>query len=75
LSRPSDSDAWVRSPEPSAARDDIKADQFTARLTIDVTAELRGHNKGVALRYSLTVAEILRDLLADKFPDNVGGIV
>jgi hypothetical protein len=47
--RPSDPDTWVRAPEPSAAQNGAKADLFTARLTIDVTPELRGRIKVAAL--------------------------
>jgi hypothetical protein len=71
--RPSDPDAWVRAPEPGAARNGTKADLFTARLTIDVTPELRGRIKITAFRRGITVAEMLRDLLKREFPENPGG--
>ena len=51
-----------------------KGDIFTARLTIDVTPELRGRIKVVAFQRGLTVADMLRDLLAREFPDNAGDI-
>jgi hypothetical protein len=70
--RPSDPDAWVRAPEPASV-DRAKADGFTARLTIDVTPELRGRIKIVAFRRGVTVADMLRDLLAREFPDDDGG--
>ena len=70
--RPSDPDAWVRKPEPTAANG-TKADGFTARLTIDVTPELRGRIKVEAFRRGMTVAEMLRELLGREFPDNAGG--
>jgi hypothetical protein len=69
VTRPSDPDRWIRTPEPTGA----KADLFTARLTIDVTPELRGRIKIVAFRRGITVAEMLRDLLTREFPDNPGG--
>ena len=73
VSRPSDPDTWVRAPEPSAAQNGAKADLFTARLTIDVTPELRGRVKVAAFRRGITVAEMLRDLLTREFPENPGG--
>lgn len=69
-SRPGDPESWVRAPDRSADRGSV--DEFTARLTIDVTPELRGRIKVVAFRRGLTVAEMLRALLASEFPD--GGI-
>ncbi len=73
VSRPSDPDTWVRAPEPSAAQNGAKADLFTARLTTDVTPELRGRIKVAAFRRGITVAEMLRDLLTREFPDDRGG--
>jgi hypothetical protein len=70
--RPSDPDTWVRAPEP-ASIDRDKADRLTARLTIDITPELRGRIKIVAFRRGVTVADMLRDLLARDFPDDNGG--
>ena len=64
--------AWVRTPEPSAARAGT-GDLFTARLTIDVTPELRGRIKITAFQRGLTVADMLRDLLAREFPATDGG--
>ncbi|TIW31888.1 MAG: hypothetical protein E5V72_33195, partial [Mesorhizobium sp.] len=45
---------------------------FTARLTIDVTPELRGRIKIVAFQRGQTVADMLRDLLAREFPESQG---
>ncbi|MBI1246118.1 MAG: hypothetical protein GC202_14035 [Alphaproteobacteria bacterium] len=64
--RPADADGWVKAvaappPEPVA-------DAFTARLTIDVTPEQRGRIKIAAFQRGVTVAEMLRDLLAREFP-------
>ena len=47
--RPSDPDTWVRAPEPSTTQNGAKADLFTARLTIDVTPELRGRIKAAGI--------------------------
>lgn len=65
--RPGDPDAWVRTPEPAPPR--TPTDEFTARLTIDVTAALRGRIKIAAFQRGLTVAEMLRALLDREFPD------
>ena len=48
-------------------------DLFTARLTIDVTPELRGRIKITAFQRGQTVADMLRDLLAREFPATDGG--
>ena len=58
--------------EPSASNDGAKADLFTARLTIDLTHELRGRIKVAAFQGGITVAELLRDLLSPASPDNAG---
>jgi len=72
VARPTDPEAWVRRSDPAAASDG-KRDIFTARLTIDVTPELRGRIKVVAFQRGLTVADMLRELFAREFPDNAGG--
>jgi hypothetical protein len=64
--RPSDPEAWIRAPEPATPK------PFTARLTIDVTPELRGRIKIAAFGQGVTVADLLRDLLARHFPDDSG---
>jgi hypothetical protein len=70
--RPSDPETWVRSPEPASV-DVAKADCFTARLTIDVTPELRGRIKVAAFQRGVTVAEMLRELLGREFSGDIGG--
>ena len=72
VARPSDPDTWVRAPEPQP-NNGTKADLFTARLTIDVTPELRGRIKVVAFQRGMTVADMLRELLSREFPDDPGG--
>ena len=70
-SHPGDQESWIRAPDvPSAAPS--KTETFTARLTIDVTPELRGRIKVAAFRRGVTVADMLRDLLARQFPENSG---
>jgi hypothetical protein len=70
--RPDDPDAWVRAPEPSVAAP-AAGDLFTARLTIDVTPELRARIKITAFQRGQTVADMLRDLLTREFPATDGG--
>ena len=41
---------------------------FTARLTIDVTTDLRGRIKIAAFERGITVAYMLRNLLLKSFP-------
>ncbi|MEQ8402676.1 MAG: chromosome partitioning protein ParB [Silicimonas sp.] len=71
--KPSASD-WVRDGEETHAPAEAnqpptsKADIYTARLTIDVTPELRGRIKLAAFGRSTTVAELLRALLDREFP-------
>ena len=69
--RPTDAEAWVRAPENARSRAS-EALRFTARLTIDVTPEQRGHIKVTAFERGLTMADMLRELLAREFPDNDG---
>jgi hypothetical protein len=66
--RPADPDRWV------SAADARQRDPsgFTARLTIDVTPELRARIKIAAFRRGQTVADMLRKLLAREFPHTPG---
>ena len=70
--RPRDTDAWVHAPEPAAATASGKADVFTARLTVDVTPALRGRIKVAAFTRGLTVADMLRAMLEQAFPEPDG---
>jgi hypothetical protein len=70
-SRPGDAESWIRAPDgPPRRTGDSPA--FTARLTIDVTPALRGRIKVAAFRRGVTVADMLRDLLAREFPADTG---
>ena len=71
-SRPGDPDAWIRAREPSATAQSA-SDLFTARLTVDVTPELRARIKITAFQRGQTVADMLRDLFAREFPATDGG--
>ena len=70
--RPGDAESWIKANDTSSRSHD-EAAAFTARLTIDVTPALRGRIKVVAFRRGITVANMLRDLLAREFPDDSGG--
>lgn len=69
--RPRDPDAWVRAPAPAEAAT-TRADVYSARLTVDVTPDLRGRIKVAAFRRGRTVADMLRAMLEDAFPDDAG---
>lgn len=70
-SRPADPDHWIKTAETAAPR--APSSSFTARLTIDVTPELRGRIKIAAFARGITVAEMLRALLDREFPNTDGG--
>lgn len=69
--RPADPESWIKASEPPPARAGDGA-AFTARLTIDITPDLRGRIKIIAFQRGLTVADMLRDLLAREFPATEG---
>ncbi|MFG1316174.1 ribbon-helix-helix protein [Xanthobacter autotrophicus] len=69
-------DAWVQqgngvevAVQASSPASAAKAEIYTARLTIDVTPELRGRVKVAAFRQGVTVAEMIRALLETRFPE------
>lgn len=70
-SRPGDAESWIK--VTTTQPDGRAADNaFTARMTIDITPELRGRIKVAAVRRGVTVADMLRDLLAREFPHDQG---
>ncbi len=69
--RPVDPDGWIAAGDARPARDSATATN-SARLTIDITPELRGRIKIAAFGRGITVTDMLRDLLAREFPD-IGG--
>jgi len=69
--RPVDPDGWIKAGDTPAARDNT-ADIYSARLTVDITPELRGRIKIAAIRRGGTVTDMLRELLAREFPDTSG---
>ena len=60
-------EAWVRQGEADALQ---KGDLYTARLTLDITPEMRARIKVTAFTQGVTVAELLRALLEREFPDD-----
>ena len=64
--RPADPEQWIKSAD--AAPRDGSSSGYTARLTIDITPELRDRIKIAAFQRGVTVADMLRDLLAREFP-------
>ena len=63
--RPVDAERWIKAPE--ARLTAPSADVFTARLTVDITPDLRGRIKVAAFQRGFTVADMLRDLLSREF--------
>jgi hypothetical protein len=55
--RPSDAEAWVRSPESPPSRD-AEPSLYTARLTIDITPGQRERIKVAAFQRGMTVADV-----------------
>lgn len=70
-SRPADPEQWIKAADARLPAEG-NAGIFTARLTIDVTPELRGRIKIAAFGSGQTVADMLRDLLAREFPPAPG---
>ena len=70
-SRPGNPDSWVRAAD-APATGKTATEAFTARLTIDITPELRGRIKVVAFRRGVTVAVMLRELLDREFSSTEG---
>jgi hypothetical protein len=69
-SRPGDAESWIKASDAPPIRKDAAA--FTARLTIDITPTLRGRIKVAAFQRGVTVADMLRELLAREFPTQTG---
>jgi hypothetical protein len=70
---PDHADAWVRQGNGALPNSSMpRAEIYTARLTIDVTQELRGRIKVRAFQNGITVAELLRGLFIREFPDDSG---
>ncbi|MEV5023573.1 hypothetical protein MRBLMA1_003461 [Sphingobium sp. LMA1-1-1.1] len=70
-SRPSDPESWIKAPDRQTQRAQ-PTDDFSARLTIDVTADMRGRIKIAAFQRGQTVADMLRALFEREFPPSQG---
>ncbi|MFT8988718.1 MAG: hypothetical protein ABF959_00195 [Gluconobacter albidus] len=69
--RPGDAENWIKSADAPAPRS-LDAAIYAARLTIDVTLDQRARIKIAAFQRGVTVADMLRELLAREFPQNNG---
>ncbi|HWH17425.1 MAG TPA: hypothetical protein VNT77_03680 [Allosphingosinicella sp.] len=69
--RPAGPEDWIKAPERQASRGQ-PAEDFSARLTIDVTADMRGRIKIAAFQRGQTVADMLRALFEREFPPPSG---
>ena len=72
VARPNAPEHWIKAADTSPARSEA-ANAYTARLTIDITPQLRGRIKVAAFQRGVTVADMLRDLLAREFPSPTEG--
>lgn len=70
-SRPVDPEGWIKAGDTPPGGKDV-ASAYSARLTIDITPELRGRIKIAAFQRDVTVADMLRELLAREFPPSEG---
>ncbi|QQS13938.1 MAG: hypothetical protein IPK81_06990 [Rhodospirillales bacterium] len=70
-SRPGGPESWINAPDRQTQRAQA-ADDFSARLTIDVTADMRGRIKIAAFQRGQTVADMLRALFEREFPPSQG---
>src|SRR3546814_14890459 len=70
-SRPADPESWIKAPDRPSLRADVAA-EFTARLPIDVTADLPGRIKTGAFQRGPTVAELLAARVERETPKRKG---
>ncbi|MGR9281410.1 hypothetical protein [Rhizobium johnstonii] len=69
--RPGAAENWIKSADVPAPRAP-DAVIYSARLTIDVTSDQRARIKIAAFQRGVTVADMLRELLAREFPPSNG---
>ena len=70
---PREADRWVKQGDNHASLERIaKSDLYTARLTLDITPELRKRIKLRALTTNKTAAEIVREVLEREFAKSQG---
>jgi hypothetical protein len=68
---PREADQWVRRGDSHRGAEGIaKGDLYTARLTLDITPELRRSIKLAAIAGSKTVADLLREVLEREFANS-----
>jgi hypothetical protein len=65
--RPADPESWIKASDAPSTRGSTDG-SYSARLTIDVTSDLRGRIKIAAFQRGVTVTEMLRVLVACEFP-------
>ena len=65
--RPPAAEAWIKAPEPAPVG--RPPNPYSARLTIDVTPQLRGRIKIAAFARGQTVAEMVRDLFEREYAE------
>lgn len=70
VSRPGAAEAWIAGPKDAAAPTSPSPPVNSARLTIDVTPQMRRRLKLAALQRGATVADMLRGLLHREYPDD-----
>ncbi len=71
-SRPGDADKWIKASEGAAAKPPPPVNEYAARLTLDVTTDMRARIKIAAFQNGQTVADMLRALFEREFPNDVG---
>ncbi|MHB0763966.1 hypothetical protein ACYCFC_06245 [Stutzerimonas sp. NM35] len=59
-------ETWIRQ---GVGIDNGKVERYSARLTLDVTPALRTRIKLAAFDHGVTMAEMLREVLEQQFPD------
>lgn len=69
--RPGDPENWIKAADAAPARA-VDPAVYSARLTIDVTPDQRARIKIAAFQRGVTVADMLRELLAREFPESTG---
>jgi hypothetical protein len=72
VSRPGDAEQWVHAAEQPAVISS-PPNPYTARLTIDVTPDLRRRLKLAALQQGQTVAEMVRLLFEREYAEQEAG--
>lgn len=69
--RPGGPETWIKAGDTAPARA-VDPAVYSARLTIDVTPDQRARIKIAAFQRGVTVADMLRELLAREFPESTG---